>query len=78
MTWWYYAYKSEKTLNYWVIPVILVAIGAILLTSVFFQVVTAAIDTLFYCFLEDCERNDGTYEKPYFMNRKLRKVLHRS
>ena len=76
-TWWYYTHKEENILHYWIVPVVLVGIGSFILTSVFFQVQTTAIDTLFLCFLEDSERNDGSYEKPYFMNRKLRKVLHR-
>ena len=34
-----------------------------------------AVDTLFICFLEDLERNDGTPEKPYYMSKSLRKIL---
>ena len=34
-----------------------------------------AVDTLFLCFLEDLERNDGTPEKPYYMSKNLRKIL---
>ena len=34
-----------------------------------------AVDTLFLCFLEDLERNDGTPEKPYYMSKSLRKIL---
>ena len=34
-----------------------------------------AVDTLFLCFLEDIERNDGSDEKPYFMSKDLRKIL---
>lgn len=75
-TWWYYTHM-ENSLNYWVVPVIIVAIGAYMLTTSFFHVQTAAIDTLFLCFLEDTERNDGSFEKPYFMSRSLKKVLHR-
>jgi hypothetical protein len=28
-----------------------------------------AVDTLFLCFLEDLERNDGTPERPYYMSK---------
>lgn len=34
-----------------------------------------AVDTLFLCFLQDIEVNDGTPEKPYFMSRDLKKIL---
>ena len=29
------------------------------------------IDTLLVCFCEDSERNDGSFEKPYFMSKNL-------
>ena len=34
-----------------------------------------AVDTLFLCFLEDIERNDGSADKPYFMSSDLKKIL---
>ena len=37
--------------------------------SAFFGVYSMAVDTLFLCFLEDLERNDGSEEKPYYMSR---------
>ena len=33
-----------------------------------------AVDTVFLCFLEDSERNDGTPERPYFMSKGLQEV----
>lgn len=32
---------------------------------------------LFYVLVEDCERNDGSEEKPYFMSKSLMKILHK-
>ena len=37
-------------------------------SSAFFGVYSMAVDTLFLCFLEDLERNDGSQEKPYYMS----------
>ena len=34
-----------------------------------------AVDTLFLCFLEDLERNDGSIEKPYYMSKSLKQIL---
>lgn len=34
-----------------------------------------AIDTIFLSALEDMEKNDGTYERPYYMPEKLRRVM---
>ncbi|EDV94450.1 choline transporter-like 2 [Drosophila grimshawi] len=62
-------------LNHKAVPTTVVVIAAFLITSVFFGVYSMAVDTLFLCFLEDCERNDGTPEKPYFMSKQLMKIL---
>uniref|UniRef100_A0A8C5LL02 Choline transporter-like protein n=1 Tax=Leptobrachium leishanense TaxID=445787 RepID=A0A8C5LL02_9ANUR len=35
------------------------------------------VDTLFLCFLEDLERNDGSSERPYFMSSNLQKLLNK-
>ncbi|XP_052789549.1 choline transporter-like protein 2 [Mya arenaria] len=63
------------TLNYFFTPVILVIIGTFLIASLFFSVYSMAVDTLFMCFLEDLEMNDGSAEKPYYMSKGLMKVL---
>jgi len=62
-------------LNYIAVPTTVVVIAAFLITSVFFGVYSTAVDTLFLCFLEDCERNDGSPEKPFFMSKQLMKIL---
>ncbi|XP_068155971.1 choline transporter-like 2 isoform X1 [Drosophila tropicalis] len=62
-------------LHYKEVPTAVVVIAAFLISSVFFGVYSMAVDTLFLCFLEDCERNDGTPEKPYFMSKQLMKIL---
>ena len=46
--------------------------------SCFFSVYSVAVDTLFLCLLEDLERNDGSLSKPYFMSKKLRKLVVKS
>lgn len=32
---------------------------------------------LFFYLVEDCERNDGSEEKPYFMSKQLMRILHK-
>lgn len=56
-------------------PLVVIAIGSYIIASIFFGVYQMAVDTLFLCFLEDCERNDGTPQKPYFMSKNLMKIL---
>ncbi|KAF2898519.1 hypothetical protein ILUMI_07651 [Ignelater luminosus] len=66
---------KQSELNYNLVPVIIICIGTFFIASVFFSVFTMAVDTLFLCFLEDSERNDGSSEKPYYMSRDLMKIL---
>lgn len=76
----YVYFTSEayvEKLNYVQVPVVIVMFVTYLIASVFFGVYSMAVDTLFLCFLEDCERNDGSEEKPYFMSKQLMKILGR-
>ncbi|XP_077986258.1 choline transporter-like protein 2 [Glandiceps talaboti] len=61
-------------LNYAWVPFLLIVIGAYVIASAFFGVYDMAVDTLFICFLEDCERHDGSPEKPYYMSRELMSI----
>ncbi|KAF2353312.1 Choline transporter-like [Trinorchestia longiramus] len=63
--------------NYYLTPVILITIVTYFISSAFFSVYEMGVDTLFLCFLEDSERNDGSPEKPYFMSKDLMKILHK-
>ncbi len=56
-------------------PIVVIVIGSYFIASSFFGVYEMAVDTLFLCFLEDLERNDGTPERPYFMSKGLRRVV---
>ena len=53
----------------------MVTLGAYFIADMFFEVYEMAVDTLFLCFLEDIERNDGSPEKPYYMSKDLKKIL---
>ncbi|GLH00595.1 Ctl2 [Gryllus bimaculatus] len=61
--------------TYYLLPVIIVGIGTYFVTCIFFSVYHMAVDTIFLCFLEDLERNDGSVEKPYYMSKNLLKIL---
>ncbi|KAL1132044.1 hypothetical protein AAG570_011652 [Ranatra chinensis] len=62
-------------INYIWLPLVIIAAGTYIVTCIFFGVYSMAVDTLFLCFLEDCERNDGSPQKPYYMSKNLMKVL---
>uniref|UniRef100_A0AAQ5YC75 Choline transporter-like protein n=1 Tax=Amphiprion ocellaris TaxID=80972 RepID=A0AAQ5YC75_AMPOC len=68
----------SSSLNYYWMPIITVAFGSYLIAHGFFSVYNMCVDTLFLCFLEDLERNDGSMEKPYFMSKSLMKILNKS
>ncbi|KAM8841166.1 choline transporter-like protein 4 [Spinachia spinachia] len=70
-------FRSE-TLNYYWMPIITVVFGSYLIAHGFFSVYNMCVDTLFLCFLEDLERNDGSMQKPYFMSKNLMKILNKS
>ena len=63
------------TLNYFFTPIVFITIGSYFIASAFFGVYAMAVDTLFLCFLEDLERNDGSPEKPYYMSKNLKTIL---
>ncbi|KAG9338747.1 hypothetical protein JZ751_025183 [Albula glossodonta] len=66
---------QTPNLNYYWVPILTVVVGSYLIAHGFFSVYAMCVDTLFLCFLEDLERNDGTTERPYFMSQNLLEVL---
>uniref|UniRef100_A0A8C9WCG5 Choline transporter-like protein n=1 Tax=Scleropages formosus TaxID=113540 RepID=A0A8C9WCG5_SCLFO len=52
-----------------------VVVGSYLIAHGFFSVYAMCVDTLFLCFCEDLERNDGSTDRPYFMSPELRDIL---
>ncbi|XP_035379218.1 choline transporter-like protein 4 [Electrophorus electricus] len=68
---------TASALNYYWMPIIAVVFGAYLIAHGFFSVYNMCVDTLFLCFLEDLERNDGSAEKPYYMSKSLMKILNK-
>ncbi|CRK97982.1 CLUMA_CG011354, isoform A [Clunio marinus] len=65
-------------LHYPLAQVVFIFLGTYIIATVFFGVYSMAVDTLFLCFLEDCERNDGSADRPYFMSKQLMKILHKN
>ncbi|XP_063039558.1 choline transporter-like protein 2 isoform X2 [Engraulis encrasicolus] len=66
---------TAPTLNYYWVPILTVVVGSYLIAHGFFSVYAMCVDTLFLCFLEDLERNDGSAERPYLMPDNLLKIL---
>ncbi|TMS22971.1 Choline transporter-like protein 2 [Larimichthys crocea] len=53
-------------------------VGSYLIAHGFFSVYAMCVDTLFLCFCEDLERNDGSSERPYFMSPELHEILSKA
>jgi len=58
-----------------ILPIILVIFGSYHIANTCFSVYTVAVDTLFLCFLKDIEQNDGGWRKPYYMSKRLMKIM---
>uniref|UniRef100_A0A671V0Q7 Choline transporter-like protein n=1 Tax=Sparus aurata TaxID=8175 RepID=A0A671V0Q7_SPAAU len=54
-----------------------VIFGSYMIAHGFFNVYAMCVDTLFLCFCEDLERNDGSSSRPYYMSPGLHKILRR-
>ncbi|XP_023272092.1 choline transporter-like protein 2 isoform X3 [Seriola lalandi dorsalis] len=68
---------TAPNLHYYWVPIMTVVVGSYLIAHGFFSVYAMCVDTLFLCFLEDLERNDGSAERPYLMPDSLRKILNK-
>ncbi|XP_026069857.1 choline transporter-like protein 2 isoform X2 [Carassius auratus] len=70
------AFKGARpSLHYYWVPILTVLVGSYLIAHGFFSVYAMCVDTLFLCFCEDLERNDGTASRPYYMTTELRDIL---
>uniref|UniRef100_A0A6I8PP74 Choline transporter-like protein n=1 Tax=Ornithorhynchus anatinus TaxID=9258 RepID=A0A6I8PP74_ORNAN len=63
------------TLNFYWLPMLVVIFGSYIIAHGFFSVFAMCVDTLFLCFLEDLERNNGSPERPYYMPKSLMQIL---
>uniref|UniRef100_A0A3P8TKV5 Choline transporter-like protein 2 n=1 Tax=Amphiprion percula TaxID=161767 RepID=A0A3P8TKV5_AMPPE len=70
--------EAAPSLNYYWVPILTVVVGSYLIAHGFFSVYAMCVDTLFLCFCEDLERNDGSSERPYFMSPELHEILSKT
>ncbi|XP_071330662.1 choline transporter-like protein 2 isoform X2 [Trachinotus anak] len=67
--------NTAPNLHYYWVPILTVVIGSYLIAHGFFSVYAMCVDTLFLCFCEDLERNDGSAARPYYMSSALHEIL---
>ncbi|XP_029291484.1 choline transporter-like protein 2 isoform X2 [Cottoperca gobio] len=70
--------EAAPSLNYYWVPIMTLVVGSYLIAHGFFSVYAMCVDTLFLCFCEDLERNDGSSERPYFMSPELHEILSKT
>lgn len=66
-------FDAERAMSNWSIPLVFSLIFAWIVSSGFFSILDMAVDTIFLCFCQDVEENDGSAEKPFFMSDKMKK-----
>ncbi|ROL53008.1 Choline transporter-like protein 2 [Anabarilius grahami] len=66
---------AAPSLHYYWVPILTVLVGTYLIAHGFFSVYAMCVDTLFLCFCDDLERNDGSTERPYYMTTELCDIL---
>ncbi|XP_073724105.1 choline transporter-like protein 5-B isoform X6 [Misgurnus anguillicaudatus] len=70
--------EEVPSLNYYWVPLLTVIFGSYMIAHGFFNVYAMCVDTLFLCFCEDLERNDGSPSKPYYMPPGLHRILKKA
>lgn len=71
------AFNYHRVLQVWAIPLLLVAFFAYLVAHSFLSMFETVLDALFLCFAVDLETNDGSSEKPYFMDQEFLSFIKR-
>ncbi|GLV34017.1 Choline transporter-like 1 [Carabus blaptoides fortunei] len=69
--------RDRNELHYVWFVLIVVGLFAYFIAHCFITIFEMAIDTIFLCFCEDCEQNDGL-SRPYFMSRELMQFVKNS
>ncbi|KAK4473814.1 hypothetical protein MN116_003148 [Schistosoma mekongi] len=67
--------EIRPNLHYTLVPLCIVILSSYFVASLFSSVFEMGVDTIFLCFLEDLERNDGSTERPYYMSKSLLNIL---
>ncbi|CAB0044775.1 unnamed protein product [Trichogramma brassicae] len=68
-------HKTEEEGATIAIAILLVLVVTLFFVIPIFMVLQVACDTIFLCVLEDYERHDDSETKPYYMSKKLKRLL---
>ncbi|RKP01224.1 hypothetical protein CXG81DRAFT_12276 [Caulochytrium protostelioides] len=60
-------YNGQQPWSNYAVPLVVIFIVSYVIASAFLAIYAITLSTVFLCFCEDCERNDGSPARPYFM-----------
>lgn len=69
--------EDKEGLNYLAVPLTIIGAFAYFVSHAFMTAFEMMIDTIFICFCEDCDMNDGQ-DRPYFMSKGLMEFVEES
>uniref|UniRef100_A0A8C5R2W5 Choline transporter-like protein n=1 Tax=Leptobrachium leishanense TaxID=445787 RepID=A0A8C5R2W5_9ANUR len=72
------AFNYHRQLSVWVVPLLLVAFFAYLVAHCFLSLFETVVHSLFLCYAVDINTNDGTPERPYFMEQDLMALIQQT
>lgn len=76
--WFQVPINNIEAFKFSILPLVVVALIAFLISHSFFTVYEMVIDALMVCFCEDLEANDGSEERPYYMSKSLKAFVDES
>eukprot|EP01137_Pigoraptor_chileana_P008443 Opistho-2@55294 len=68
-------FEPMNNMSYYAVPVLVVGLLAYCISSAFMGLYSVGTDTIFICYCEDAELNDGSSARPYFMSGSLRDIM---
>ncbi|KAK7588275.1 hypothetical protein V9T40_005520 [Parthenolecanium corni] len=69
--------QNNDEINYIAVPLTIIGVFAYFVSHAFMTAFEMIIDTIFICFCEDCDMNDGQ-QNPYFMSKGLMEFVEKS
>ncbi|KAM7054250.1 choline transporter-like protein 3 isoform 2-T3 [Molossus nigricans] len=71
------AFNYQRTLQVWAVPLLLATFFAYVVAHSVLSVFETVLGALFLCFAVDLETNDGSSQKPYFMDQEFLRFVKR-
>ncbi|KAG5670172.1 hypothetical protein PVAND_000453 [Polypedilum vanderplanki] len=67
--------NGQPGVNSIFLPMVIAVSFSLSIANCFISVFEMTIDTIFLCYCEDCDENDGSSSKPYYMSNDLKNIM---